>query len=85
LPEASVAVPRVVELSLKVMVPVGTTEPETCATFVLKVMLVPATAEIDDTARVVAVAMRGTVIVRDEATDVEDAFVLSPLYAAVME
>ena len=56
---SSVPVPRVVPLSANVTLPVGTAVPEAGATLAVKVMLVPATALVADTARLVEVATPG--------------------------
>ena len=62
-PEApSVPLPRVVDPSVKVTVPVGAAEPEAGVTVAVKVRLVPAVAEDAEEASVVVVAI-GVVIV----------------------
>jgi hypothetical protein len=78
-PAASVPVPSVVEPSLKVAVPVGTTEPDACATVTVKAMLAPAAAELGDADKVVVVETSGAVIVRLAEVEVEEALMLSPL------
>jgi hypothetical protein len=60
LPEARVPVPRVVEPSVKVTVPVGAAVPEAGVTVAVKVRLVPLTAVVAEAARVVVVAMPAT-------------------------
>ena len=60
MPEARVPVPRVVEPSVKVTVPVGAAVPEAGVTVAVKVRLVPLTAVVAEAARVVVVAMLAT-------------------------
>jgi hypothetical protein len=60
-------------------VPVGATDPEAGVTVVLRAMLVPLTPELGVADSVVVVTMRGTVIVRLEALDVDEASFVSPL------
>jgi hypothetical protein len=69
LPEARVPVPRVVEPSVKVTVPVGVVVPEAGVTVAVKVMLVPLTAEVADTETLVVVAMMGGLVMETLTAD----------------
>ena len=78
-------VPRVVVPSLKVTLPVGTPVPEAGVTFAVNVTLVPAVSEVEEALIVVEVATAAVFTTRLTAFEVEEALLLSPLYAAVTE
>jgi len=69
LPELRVPVPRVVEPSVKVMVPVGAVVPDAGVTVAVKVRLVPLVAVVAEAARAVVVEMIGDVVMVTETAD----------------
>jgi hypothetical protein len=81
----NVPVPRVVVPSLNVTVPVGMPVPEAGVTFAVNVTLVPATGVVEEALIVVEVATAAGFTTRLTPFEVEEPFLLSPLYAAVTE
>ena len=81
----SVPVSSVVAPSLKVTVPVGTPAPEVGVTFAVNVTLEPAEMDVDEALIAVDVAPSAVLTTRLTALEVDEASLLSPLYAAVTE
>lgn len=77
--------PSVVVPSLNVTVPVGMPVPEAGVTFAVNVTLVPATGDVEEALIDVEVATAAVLTTRLTAFEVEEALMLSPLYAAVTE
>ena len=82
MPELRVPVPRVVEPSVKVTVPVGAVVPDAGVTVAVKVRLVPLVAVVAEAVRAVVVEMIGDVVMvtgtADEALLLKAVGVVAP-------